>query len=214
MTLSPVHRAVSRTGYGHTDYTDVIVSPIIGTGSCVFDLGSLTSTIGYFDLVLVYQCDIDSPWPAVADVGESTTSAVARLLTELRSTLGLTIADLARLVRVERATIYSWLRGAARPHPANVRRVRDLHGLVDDLELTELLEIPAHIRLAVVDELAKPAPSRGAIRALLPNGPERRRSAFDRADSVGIRRELAQLSPDEAYRRMGRPFRSNDADDG
>lgn len=53
------------------------------------------------------------------------------LLVELRASFGLSVSDLARILLVERPTIYSWLRGENEPRQVNRDRVSDIWSICE-----------------------------------------------------------------------------------
>jgi transcriptional regulator with XRE-family HTH domain len=57
---------------------------------------------------------------------EPVPTAVARV----RTALGLNVSELARVLGVERQTVYSWLRGQSQPHKGNLKRLYALSRLV------------------------------------------------------------------------------------
>jgi len=50
----------------------------------------------------------------------------------LRRYFSLNITDLAKVLRVERPTIYAWLQGNAAPHPGNLKRLEQIYQLSRD----------------------------------------------------------------------------------
>jgi transcriptional regulator with XRE-family HTH domain len=50
----------------------------------------------------------------------------------LRRYLSLNITDLAKVLRVERPTIYAWLQGSSAPHPGNLKRLEKMYRLSRD----------------------------------------------------------------------------------
>jgi DNA-binding transcriptional regulator YiaG len=61
---------------------------------------------------------------AVATLGEK--------LTFVRHYFSLNVSDLARVLRVGRPTLYSWIRGEAEPHRANQDRIDDIYEIASD----------------------------------------------------------------------------------
>ena len=85
-------------------------------------------------LVLAYQPGTGTSTaihPSVASILDADSLATAEtILAEIRSVLGLNVADTARIVRVERPTIYSWLAGRSTPQRSKAVRLTRLQGVV------------------------------------------------------------------------------------
>ena len=50
-------------------------------------------------------------------------------LSAIRSNFGFNVSDLARVLRVQRPTIYAWGNDDATPHPSNMQRIREVYDL-------------------------------------------------------------------------------------
>lgn len=66
------------------------------------------------------------------DVPRRLEPSVEEMLVSIRTRLGLNVTQLSEALRVERPTIYSWLRGAPQLRPPNRRRIRDVWELAED----------------------------------------------------------------------------------
>jgi DNA-binding transcriptional regulator YiaG len=84
----------------------------------------------------------------------------AALLAEIRSSLGLNIADLARVVGVERPTIYAWMSGRSTPQKANALRVVRILDVAahwqrrSDMPLGDRGRVPGPDERSIVDLMA------------------------------------------------------------
>src|SRR3990172_12683735 len=58
--------------------------------------------------------------------GRGAPAAAAEMISRVRSELSITVKELASILRVERPTIYGWLRGRTVPYPRNRRRLQEL----------------------------------------------------------------------------------------
>lgn len=72
---------------------------------------------------------IEAPNPSS---GERKPIGVPIQLVTIRQELSLSVTDLARALQVERPTIYAWMRGQARPHQSNLKKINYLMDLAEE----------------------------------------------------------------------------------
>jgi transcriptional regulator with XRE-family HTH domain len=124
---------------------------------------------------------------------------VDELVGSIRVAFGLTVADTARVLGVERPTIYSWLRGESTPTTSNRQRIEKVFEMADiwlsqaipgpisgvksvasdGKSIFDLLEEP-HLRAWLIGELIQSAAKQAHA------GPAQRRSISSRATELGI----------------------------
>lgn len=108
----------------------------------------------------------------------------------LRSAFGLNMSETARVLHVERPTVYSWLRGAVRPRHANLDRLLNLHALAAHYShLAEpVAELVGTRRSDLLQLLEGADPGRDSIDRLLSDGARiaRQMSVREWADQQGI----------------------------
>lgn len=99
---------------------------------------------------------------------------IADAVAEIRVALSLQVKELARVVRVERPTVYAWLRGEARPQPANRNRIAELLDIARRWNAMSNRPLGAPVRGAMnsrgqtlVDLLAETRPNQEAIEDLM-----------------------------------------------
>lgn len=85
---------------------------------------------------------------------------VADSVTMLRSVLGMNVSDTARILDVERPTIYAWLSGRADPQPHNRARLAELVSVLEEyrgrkMPAKDALRAPWGDGKSVVDLLAE-----------------------------------------------------------
>lgn len=134
-------------------------------------------------------------------------------LLEIRNSFGLSITATARVLRVERPTIYAWLKSTSTPSVANRRRLRTIASLAttwgtsgantppdlsaplaDGMSLMELL-VEEHLRTVTISQ------SLTQVAAQQRERPRRRRSLTQVAADRGIRTSGEDI---DAY--TGRPL--------
>ena len=90
------------------------------------------------------------------------TMPVADAIALIRSTLGLNMSETARVLRVERPTVYAWLSGKAHPRVLNYRRLWRIASLIRRYAshpepLPDLVRAPDEDGRSLVDLLAEPS---------------------------------------------------------
>ncbi len=73
---------------------------------------------------------------------------VAAAVSDIRSTLSLSITELSAILDVKRPTIYSWLRGDSQPHPSNLDRIAILHQISQRWNQLSGKQLRRHLRHA------------------------------------------------------------------
>lgn len=74
----------------------------------------------------------------VCDVGE--------ILSFIRSSLSLTVIEMAKILRVERQTIYAWIGGSSEPHPSNRSRLNKIYSIAKYWETLSSLPVGNFVR--------------------------------------------------------------------
>ena len=103
---------------------------------------------------------------------------VKEALVSIRAAFGLTTKDLADVLRVERQTIYAWIRGENEPRDENSRRIRLLTMLADEwstlsgLPAKKLLRIEWENGLTLWGGLCCEPLDLGKIRSMMQRGAE------------------------------------------
>lgn len=91
-------------------------------------------------------------------------------ITGLRRYFSLNISDLARVLHVERPTIYAWLKGSSAPHPGNLKRLERMYRLARDWRARSSVPMGIYVRepiengQSVLDHLAEENPDEQLIR--------------------------------------------------
>ena len=99
-------------------------------------------------------------------------------LTAIKTAFGLTTKDLAEVLRVERQTIYAWVRGENEPRDDNSRRIRSLMMLADEwnalssLPAKKLLRIEWEGSTTLLGELCREPLDLDKIRSMMRRGAE------------------------------------------
>lgn len=91
-------------------------------------------------------------------------------MTGLRRYFSLTVTDLAKILRVERPTIYAWLKGSSEPHSGNLRRLEKIYRLAQEWRAKSSIPMGTYVRdpfddgRSVLDHLAEENVQERAIR--------------------------------------------------
>lgn len=129
----------------------------------------------------------------------STAEVAAGYLAAVRSTFGVSIKSLAEVLRVERATVYGWIRKERNPQSSNMEQLSRIHSLAVALREVTTVPIPpkaSHVVLngrSLVDLLGDPNAGaedvKGHVQELLAQRGEstRGRDFRSRAEELGIR---------------------------
>lgn len=72
----------------------------------------------------------DRPWPATTTSEESVATPVAETVARIRSAFSLRMTELAAILRVERPTVYAWVRGDSSPLAHNYERLSEIAQIV------------------------------------------------------------------------------------
>lgn len=72
---------------------------------------------------------VRSEHPSEASPNSSSELVVEEALGYIQAGFGLTITSLAAILRVERPTVYAWLRGSSTPTASNLERISQIHSL-------------------------------------------------------------------------------------
>jgi transcriptional regulator with XRE-family HTH domain len=139
----------------------VVISMLVGTGGIAS--GATVSWIPH-----------ESPSYRVRCTSLTSQSPVALLDTRermagLRRYLSLNISDLARVLRVERPTVYAWLKGSSAPHPGNLKRLEKIYRLAREWRARSSTPMGVYVResiengCSVLDHLAEENPDEQAI---------------------------------------------------
>jgi transcriptional regulator with XRE-family HTH domain len=64
----------------------------------------------------------------------------------IRRYFSLNITDLAKVLRIERPTVYAWLQGKAEPHPGNLKRLEKVYRLARDWRTMSVVPAGKYIR--------------------------------------------------------------------
>ncbi len=174
----------------------VVISMVVGTGGTAS--GATVSWIPHDSLGYRVTCTSLTPQsPSVLlDTRERTTG--------LRRYFSLNISDLARVLHVERPTVYAWLKGSSAPHPGNLKRLERIYRLARDWRARSSAPMGIYVRepiengRSVLDHLAEENPNEQIIRR-----------AFSvikaRLDQEQTTRSARHRSVDEAARLHGFP---------
>ena len=129
-------------------------------------------------------------------------------LAGIRRYLSLSISDLAKVLRVERPTVYSWIKGEAIPRANNVSRIGDVYSMAREWRLMSsapikgMLNTPCHgetlLSLLSVETIDEVAIHRLliALRKALDRVPPRK-SVAEIAQERGVRISVRELSMDD-----------------
>src|SRR5262249_36791107 len=122
----------------------------------------------------------------------------------LRRYFSLNISDLARMLHVERPTVYAWLKGSSVPHPGNLKRLERIYQLAREWRARSSTPMGIYVRepiengRSVLDHLAEENPDEQVIRR-----------AFSviraRLDQEQTTRSARRRSVDESARLHGFP---------
>jgi transcriptional regulator with XRE-family HTH domain len=68
------------------------------------------------------------------------------MVSAIRSSLSLNISEMARVVRVERPTIYEWIGGRSNPHPDNRERLSKVFAMSQEWKKLSPLPVDSYVR--------------------------------------------------------------------
>jgi transcriptional regulator with XRE-family HTH domain len=68
------------------------------------------------------------------------------MVSAIRSSLSLNINEMAQVVRVERPTIYEWIRGRSNPHPYNRERLSKVFAVAQQWKSISPLPVDSYVR--------------------------------------------------------------------
>ncbi|MUG94559.1 hypothetical protein F7734_20130 [Scytonema sp. UIC 10036] len=67
-------------------------------------------------------------------------------ISSIRSSLSLTVTEMAKILRVERQTIYAWIGGSFEPHPSNQSRLNKIHSIAKYWDTLSSLPVGNFVR--------------------------------------------------------------------
>ncbi len=119
-------------------------------------------------------------------------------LAALRRYFSLNITDLAKVLRVERPTIYSWLQGNSAPHPGNLKRLEKIYQLSRDWRTLSATPVGKYVHqpfedgCSLLDYLSAEEPNEMAIRYAFNS--IKSQHAQDKRISTARRRSVAEVA--------------------
>lgn len=72
--------------------------------------------------------------------------SAGEMVSAIRSSLSLNITEMARVVRVERPTIYEWIGGRSNPHPDNRERLSKVFAMSQEWKKLSPLPVDSYVR--------------------------------------------------------------------
>lgn len=122
----------------------------------------------------------------------------------LRRYLSLNVTDLAKALRVERPTIYAWLKGSSEPHLTNLRRLEKIYRLAQEWRAQSAVPLGGYVRQpsedgqSILDHLAKEHIPEQTVRSAFS-------SVKSRLDRERTEKSVRRRSVDESARLHGFP---------
>jgi transcriptional regulator with XRE-family HTH domain len=116
----------------------VLTCMLVGTGGTAS--GATVAWVAHDSLAyrVIAPAQIQLNVPLFVDTSER--------MTGLRRYFSLTVTDLARVLRVERPTIYAWLKGSSAPHSGNLRRLEKIYRLAQEWRAKSSIPMGTYVR--------------------------------------------------------------------
>lgn len=138
-------------------------------------------------------------------------------VTQIRHYLSLNMTELSHILRVERPTVYAWMKGSARPHTGNLERLERVHNLARAWRAMSAVPPGRYVRerfdggQSLMDYLSADVLDEQAIRRAF----ARIKPAIDgeRAEKSARRRSVADVARRHGFPEVSRAARQRSFDE-